>query len=59
MTLHKALKSTMSVVIIPETLSALYQREVDAVISGLGTDARRGLSEAEARDRLVRFGATS
>jgi len=46
----------MSAAIIPETLSAPYQREVDAVVSALGADARRGLSEAEARTRLVRFG---
>ena len=33
-----------------------YQQPVDAVIAALGTDARRGLSEAEARARLERHG---
>ena len=46
----------MSAAIIHGTLSSPYQREVDAVVSALETDARRGLSEAEARSRLVRFG---
>ena len=33
-----------------------YQESVDAVIAALGTDSRRGLSEAEARTRLAREG---
>jgi Ca2+-transporting ATPase len=33
-----------------------YQQPVEAVIASLGADARRGLSEAEARARLDRDG---
>jgi len=37
-------------------LTAPYQREVDDVIFALGSDARSGLNESEARTRLERFG---
>jgi len=33
-----------------------YQQSIDEVLAALGTDARRGWSEAEARERLERFG---
>src|SRR5262245_42221211 len=39
-----------------EALVAPYQQEVDDVVSALHSDARRGLSESEARIRLERFG---
>lgn len=46
----------MSVATIPGTQAAPYQQPVDEVLAALGTDARQGLSEAEARARLERFG---
>ena len=46
----------MSPATTSEALAASYQREVDDIISALGSDARRGLSEGEARTRLERFG---
>src|SRR6267143_921497 len=46
----------MSPATTSEALAAPYQREVDDIISALGSDARRGLSEGEARTRLERFG---
>jgi len=33
-----------------------YQQTIDEVLTALGTDARRGLSEVEARARLERYG---
>src|SRR5918997_1756423 len=39
----------------PERTEA-YQQSVDEVLLSLGTDARRGLSEREARTRLERHG---
>src|SRR4051794_15517614 len=39
----------------PESIP-IYRQPADAVISGLGTDPLRGLSEAEARSRLEREG---
>ena len=36
--------------------SSPYQESADAVIDALGSDAHRGLSEAEARARLARDG---
>jgi Ca2+-transporting ATPase len=39
---------------LPNT--AAYRQPVDQVLAGLGTDAHRGLSEAEARARLERHG---
>ncbi len=33
-----------------------YRQTIDEVLAALGTDARRGLSEAEARARLERYG---
>src|SRR6185295_11851671 len=33
-----------------------YQQSVDEVLAALGTDARGGLSEAEARARLEKYG---
>jgi Ca2+-transporting ATPase len=38
----------------PETTA--YQQPVEAVLASLGTDAQRGLSEAEAQSRLGRYG---
>ena len=35
---------------------AAYQQDVDKVLTALGTDARRGLTEKEARARLKRYG---
>jgi P-type Ca2+ transporter type 2C len=35
---------------------AAYRRDADGVIASLGSDARRGLSEAEAQTRLARHG---
>src|SRR5262245_10324141 len=46
----------MSPATTAEALAAPYQREVEDIISALGSDARRGLSESEARARLERFG---
>jgi hypothetical protein len=34
-----------------------YQRPFDEVLVALGSDARRGLSAGEARERLLRSGA--
>ena len=39
------------------TMTQEYQRPFDAVLVGLGSDARRGLSAHEARERLLRYGA--
>ena len=33
-----------------------YQKTVEEVVAGLGSDARRGLSTEEARARLERYG---
>ena len=41
---------------IQTRLKPPYQEPVEAVMTALGTDARRGLSEAEARARLERDG---
>jgi P-type Ca2+ transporter type 2C len=46
----------MSPTTTSKALDTPYRREVDDVVSALGTDARRGLSENEARARLERFG---
>jgi P-type Ca2+ transporter type 2C len=41
---------------IEKIQSTAYQLTVDEVLSALGTDAQRGLSEAEARARLEKYG---
>ena len=41
---------------IPNDATPPYQQPVEAVLASLGTDARRGLSEAEAQARLARHG---
>src|SRR3712207_1481615 len=33
-----------------------YQQTAEAVVEALGSDAQQGLSRAEARDRLARYG---
>src|SRR5690349_18335423 len=38
------------------TNSEFYRQAVEAVVAGLGADAQRGLSEAEAQQRLGRYG---
>ena len=49
--------SKLFITLMPEAESVpFYRQPVDAVISGLGTDPHRGLSEAEARIRLERGG---
>jgi Ca2+-transporting ATPase len=40
----------------PRGLTAPYRQSVDEVVAALGTDARRGLSEAEAQARLAQYG---
>jgi len=46
----------MSVGAIVPDLEASYRSEPDALLAALGTDARRGLSQDEARARLARYG---
>jgi Ca2+-transporting ATPase len=46
----------MSSATTSDALLVPYQREVDEILSALGSDARRGLSESEARTRLEQFG---
>ena len=46
----------MSAAQVPHEHKEAYQHSVDEVLAALGTDARRGLSEAEARARLERYG---
>ena len=46
----------MSTAQVPHEQKNAYQQRVDEVLAALGTDARRGLSEAEARARLERYG---
>src|SRR5512147_436612 len=46
----------MSVTPISHNGTIPYQQSVDAVLGSLGADARRGLSKAEARARLERYG---
>jgi P-type Ca2+ transporter type 2C len=46
----------MSAATIQQDQLAPYQQPVDAVLAALGTDARLGLSEREARARLERYG---
>ena len=41
---------------LPDDPAAAYRHPVDAVVAALGTDAERGLSQAEARARLARHG---
>ena len=46
----------MSTANVERERSEAYHQSIDAVLAALGTDARRGLSEAEARGRLKRDG---
>ena len=46
----------MSTATIQRNQITAYQQPVDEVLAALGTDARRGLSEGEARARLERYG---
>ena len=46
----------MSTANVERERSEAYHQRIDAVLAALGTDARRGLSEAEARGRLKRDG---
>jgi P-type Ca2+ transporter type 2C len=46
----------MSAAAVPQDQRASYRQPVDAVLAALGTDARLGLSEGEARVRLERYG---
>ena len=46
----------MSAAQAPRGLTAPYRQSVDEVVAALGTDARRGLSEAEAQARLAQYG---
>ena len=46
----------MSAATIQQDQSAPYRQSVDAVLAELGTDARLGLSQREARARLERYG---
>ena len=41
---------------MPGALKPPYQQPLEAVLASLGTDARHGLSETEARTRLEKFG---
>jgi Ca2+-transporting ATPase len=46
----------MSAAVEARDIGAAYRRPVDAVVAVLGTDARRGLGQAEARRRLQHDG---
>ena len=46
----------MSVTPLPREPTMAYRQPAEAVVAALGTDARRGLSQAEARARLERHG---
>ena len=46
----------MSTATIQRNQITAYQQPVDEVLAALGTDARRGLSEGEARARLESYG---
>jgi Ca2+-transporting ATPase len=46
----------MSVTSRPGSVGAAYRSSADDVVAALGTDVERGLSEHEARARLVRHG---
>jgi Ca2+-transporting ATPase len=46
----------MSTVAIPHEQKEAYQQRAEEVVAALGTDARRGLSQAEARARLNSYG---
>lgn len=46
----------MSIATIEHAQEDAYRRSVDDVVAVLGTDARSGLNEAEAQDRLRRYG---
>jgi Ca2+-transporting ATPase len=47
---------TMSATTISDDAQAPYRRSVDAVLSSLGADSQRGLSELEAQGRLQKYG---
>src|SRR2546423_9719958 len=46
----------MSTLMSQQMQAIPYQQPVEEVLSALGTDRQRGLSEAEARARLERYG---
>ena len=46
----------MSTITLLQDQPPAYQQSVDEVLTSLGTDARRGLSQTEARARLERYG---
>ena len=46
----------MSTANVERKRSEAYHQSVDEVLAALGTDAQRGLSEAEARARLEAYG---
>jgi P-type Ca2+ transporter type 2C len=46
----------MSATPVPSNQAAPYQQPVDAVLASFRADAQRGLSEADARARLERYG---
>ena len=46
----------MSTATIPHEQKEAYQQRAEEVVAALGTDARRGLCEAEARARLNSYG---
>jgi Ca2+-transporting ATPase len=47
----------MSAAQAPRGLTAPYRQSVAEIVAALGTDARRGLSEAEAQARLAQYGS--
>src|SRR5919109_2302893 len=49
---HKSMSTTS----MQQDQIPAYQQPVDAVLTTLDTDARRGLSDGEARARLERYG---
>src|SRR5688572_22325350 len=52
---HSA-RARMNAIPVLGNKAAPYQQPVDAVLASLRTDARRGLSDTEARTRLDQFG---
>ena len=47
---------SMSTTTMPQDQIPPYQQPVDALLNAFGTDTRHGLSQAEARTRLERYG---
>ena len=50
------LQLEVTTVSLPREQTTAYRHPADKVIAALGTDAERGLSQREARDRLDRYG---